>query len=456
MSLLKPWTWGAGAGESKQTGAREKKTLALGLNDELGRFLMFGNTGATTATGALSLYNESTAVSIPVNMIASGFASLDPVLQLPDGKTINDHPVLDLLRKPSPLYDKMLFSEMIAIEYLVTGDTFVIALGGVNRPPLELQPISSKNTTANQGNGGLAQNMQVSGETLAGNYSLELKKNSARYFQGGLRELKQIRAYSTKDNALLRGQSPLVSAAAEARQSILGNTHNVSLLQRGGRVSLVFHFEDDYDPDDFEETKRRVRAQFGGASKAGEIGVTAGAKMDIKEIGVNNKDMDFAKLQRMARDAVALQYKVPVVLISADKATFNNYAEAKMALFDDAILPLADKLYAGLSDFLLPRYGLDPANTRITYDMDSITALQKRRNEELKLRRELNLETDNELRSEIGREPLQGGDILRAPANMVPIGTDLFTEDEPVVVRTLPAPAEPTQPAALPAPEDVE
>lgn len=435
----------------KDAPVHERKTYALGLTDELGKFLMFGQQGATTATGAFQLYNESSAVSIPIGMIVSAFASLDAVLELPDGKQVNEHPVLDLLRKPSPLYDKILFNETLATNYLVAGDTFLIALGGVNRPPLELQPISSKNTTANQGQGGLARNMQVSGETLAGNYVLELKKNSARYFQGGLRELKQIRGFSTKDNSLLRGQSPLVSASAEARQSVLGNKHNVSLLERGGRVSLVFSFEDDLDDDEFEAAKQRVRAQYGGAEMAGQIGVTAGSKMEINEIGVNNKDMDFAKLQRMARDAVALQYKVPIVLISTDKATFNNYSEAKMALYDDAVLPLADKIFAGLSDFLLPRYGIDASTTRITYDMDAITALAKRRNEELKLRRELNLETDNELRSEIGREPLEGGNVLRAPANMIPIATDLFTEDEPTVTRDLPPPAEPP---ALPPPDD--
>ncbi|MCH8302544.1 MAG: hypothetical protein IH912_07300, partial [Proteobacteria bacterium] len=45
-------------------------------------------------------------------------------------------------------------------------------------------------------------------------------------------------------------------------------------------------------------------------------GVTAGGALDIKELGVNNKDMDFANLQDMARTAVALQYKFPLPLLS--------------------------------------------------------------------------------------------------------------------------------------------
>jgi len=124
-----------------------------------------------------------------------------------------------------------------------------------------------------------------------------------------------------------------------------------------------------------------------------------------------------------------LQYKVPLPLITIQASTFNNYREAKLALFDDAVLPLADRIFGGLSDLLMPRYGEDPAEVQITYDMDTVTALAGRRNEELKLRRELNLESLNELRSVIGREEVEGGDQILAPATMVPIGTDLFTAD---------------------------
>lgn len=432
MSGRKWWQRG-----KKQAPRTEAKQLPLGANNSLGKFLIFGYTGGGTPSGALALYNDSTAVSVPVNIVASAFASLTPVLEMEDGRTIDKHPVLELLRVPSPFYDEMLFAETLAAHYLITGEAEVVALGAITRPPLELQPISPANVSIIEGQGGTASAINISGNTLAGSYSLDLKKGQARYVDGTLREIKQIRGFSTSGNSLLRGQSPLVSAAAEARQHILGTSHNVSLLEKGGRVSMVFNFEEDMEPEDFEATKQRVREQYGGAENAGQIGVTAGNKMTVHELGTNNKDMDFAKLQRMAREAVAMQYKVPLVLMSTDAATFNNFKEAKLALYDDAVLPLADKLYAGLSSLLLPRYGLDPSKVRITYDMDSITALATRRNEELKLRRELNLETDNELRAMIGRESVTGGDVLRAPANLIPIATDLFT-DTPTVVRDTP------------------
>ena len=361
-------------------------------------------------------------------MVAEAFASIEPVIKR-DGQIELDHPVLDLLRRPSPFFTQDLFFETIGKQYLITANAYIVALGGLNRPPLELQPISPSNANDVEGNQGFVKNFIISGNSLAGSYEMNKGNGRVRYLDGNLRELKQIRGFSIRNNSLLRGRSLLASASAEVRQHILGNTHNVSMLEKGGRVSLIFHFDEDLSQDDFEETRARVRSQYGGATKAGEIGVTSGGKLDIKEIGTTNKDMDFANLQSLAKQAVALQYKVPLPLITIRASTFNNFAVAWLALYDNAVLPLADRIFGGLSDLLIPRYGEDPARVQITYDMDTITALAGRRNEELKLRRELNLESLNELRSVIGREPVEGGDQILAPATMVPIGTDLFTAD---------------------------
>lgn len=407
--------------------APEQKSMVLGTSESLGGFLMFGNNSARTPSEALGLYDKSTAVSIPVNMVADAFASISPVLKFND-ELIDKHPVLDLLNNPSPFYSRTLFMEMLGKDYLVTGETEIIALGGVSRPPLELQPISPMNISVNESQGGVNGSFIVAGNTLAGQYVLKHAKQRARYLDGGLREIKQIRNYSTRNNSLLRGQSPLVSASKEALQHIKGGDHNISLLDNGGRVSLVFHFDADLNKDEFEETKERVKAQYGGSSKAGMIGVTAGGALDIKEMGINNKDMDFANLQGMAQRAVALQYKVPLPLMTTDAATFTNFKESRAALYTDAVLPLADRIFDGLTDLLMPRYGLDPNEYRITYDKTKIEALSAIALEELKLRKEINIESDNELRASIGRKPYKGGDVVLKPANLIPAGTDIFAE----------------------------
>lgn len=412
----------------------EKKRHVIGLNDALSEFLKYGNDAGSSAASAMNVYNKSTAASVPINLVGDAFANITPVIK-ENGKVLIDHPILELLRNPSPHFTQNLFLEMLAKTFLITGETGFVALGNINYPPAQLHPMDPKSFGPLEGAGGLATQWDITGETLAGSYSLDLKQNRSRYLNGNFLEFKQIRNYSTRGGSLLRGYSPLSSASAETRQHILGNSHNVSLLEKGGRLSLVFHFSEDLTPAEYEETKARVNAQYGGAGKAGAIGVTAGGELTIKEVGINNKDMDFLNLQTMAKQAVALVYKVPLPLVSLEATSFNNYAQAKLALYDDAVLPLADRLFGGISSMLVPRFGMDPAKIKITYDMDQVTALSLRRNEELQLRKNLDIESINELRSLIGRKDVEGGDIIYKAANMLPIGTDLITAPVPTVLR---------------------
>lgn len=422
----------------KKPERRETKAV-LGTTDALGKFLLFGDaSNATTPSSALNLYEQSTAVSVPINMVADAFSVIEPVLII-DQKMITNHEVLDFLRKPSPHYSAELFFEVVGKNFLITGETTVVALGNVNRPPLELQPLSPKSISVTEGVGGLVDSFIVAGNTLAGVYrpDRDRKTGAVRYFDGNLREFKLVRNFSTRSNSLLRGQSLLVSASNQARQDVLGGRHNVSLLEKGGRVSLIFHFNEDMDDDDFEVVKDRVRKEYGGADEAGSIGVTSGGKLDIKEIGISNKDMDWANLQQMAQKAVALQYRVPLPLITDQRQTLNNYKEGKLALYDDAVIPLSCRVLGGIGSFLLPRFGIDPSKARLAMNPDAVTALVQRRNDELKKRKDINIEADNELRALIGREPYEGGDVILKPATLIPVGTDPFREDnEPGIIES--------------------
>ena len=408
------WPW--------QSKSIEKKSVVLGTSEALGSFLKFGSGGASTPASAMFLYEQSTAVSIPINMIADAFSVLVPMLIIED-KMVRQHPVIDRIKNPSPFFSGEHFLEMLGKEYLITGETMLVALGGRKRPPLELQPISVKNVTVPEGVGGVPSSMHVSGNTLTGVYEPKIRNGFLRYHQGGLRELIQIRNYSTRNNSLLRGQSPLVAAAKEVRQHILGGSHNISILEKGGRISLIFHFDADMDDEDFEEAKTRVREQYGGAGAAGEIGVTAGGELSIKEVGVGNKDMDFINLQKMAIKAVTLQYHVPLPLVTDERQTLNNYREGKLALYDDAVIPLSKRIFGALGDAVLPRYGIDPKRASLTFDPDQVSALVARRNEEVGRRQKIGVESDNEIRTLLGRESYTGGDVILKPASMIPAGT---------------------------------
>ena len=390
-------------------------------------FLTYGTSfNAATAAGAKRIYEGTTAVSVPINKVGGPLASLELVIET-DGKKERNHDVLSFLRQPSALFTSDSLIEALGKEYLITGELFYAMLGNINRPPLEIVPVGSEYSSDVVKKNGIIQQWQVTDEMMRGIFTAKEQLKRIRYLEGNLRELVHTRNYSARDSSRYRGQSKLVAASREARQHILGNDHNINTLERGGRVGMVFHFKHDMDVDEFEEAKSRVRSQYGGTG--GEpIGVTAGGELDIKALAIANKDMEYAEVHRMARQAVALQYDCPLPLITVEASTMNNYREAKLALYDDATLPLADVVLGSLSKSVLPRFGIDPARTQITYDIDSVTALALRRNEELQLRKSLNVESDNEIRELIGRESYEGGDIIYKPASSVPAGRDVLTD----------------------------
>lgn len=405
--------------------AVEKKSFALGLNDALASVLAISEPGvAHTAHQSMRMYRRTTAVSVPVNMIAEPFSELHPVIENMDtGEVRRTGDVLDLLRRPHEGFSRQLFMEAIGKYYLIAGETGIVALGSPSRPPVGLVPVNPANFDVTQDpETGMPGHYRVSGATLNGVYKPDIRSGTKRFMNEDLRELKVIRNFSTRDNSILRGQSPLVSASRDVRQQIQGDDYNISLLEKGGRTTLMFQFTNSLDPETFEERKQEILRQFTGPQQAGKPIITHGGQLDVKDASGSPRDMEFTDLRKSTADRIWMTYKVPLVLNSTDAATFSNMNSAALMLWNDAIIPLANRIFGELGEWLLPAYGLDPAIFRITGDYDKVDALKTNRVAQLQARADLGLETIDELREGIpGREPVEGGDQLLVSGALTPL-----------------------------------
>ena len=403
----------------------ERKSFALGLNDALASVLAISEPGvAHTAHQAMRMYRRTSSVSIPVNMIAEPFSELSPILEnMETGEQERTGPLLELLRRPHESFSRQLFMEALGKYYLIAGETGVIALGTAGRPPIGLVPMNPGNfdVTADASTG-MPGHYRVEGATLQGIYKPKKFEGQTRFVNNALRELKVIRNFSTRDNSILRGMSPLVSAARDVRQQIQGDDYNISLLEKGGRTTLMFQFTNSLDPDTFQERKSEIMSQFTGPQQAGKPIVTHGGQLEVKDASGSPRDMEFADLRRTTADRIMATYKVPLVLNSTDSATFSNMDAAVLMLWNDAIIPLANRIFGELGEWLLPRFDMDPAVWRITGDYDKVDALKMNRVEQLQARVNLGLETIDELREGIpGREDVEGGDELLVSGAMTPL-----------------------------------
>ena len=102
-----------------------------------------------------------------------------------------------------------------------------------------------------------------------------------------------------------------------------------------------------------------------------ELESTLEGDFDWKEMGLSPKDMDFHRLKNMATTDIALCFGVPSQLVGVpDSQTYSNVAEARLALYEETIIPHLSKMSSDLNEWLVPLF-----DDRLTLEFDIDSAL---------------------------------------------------------------------------------
>ena len=159
-----------------------------------------------------------------------------------------------------------------------------------------------------------------------------------------------------------------------------------------------------------------------------------GGKLDFKQMSMSPKDVEFLAGKDMTMKDIARVYKVPPILLNiGSDATFSNMAEARLALWDEAIIPLLNCFVNELNHALMPRYN-DGDSVRLELDLTSITSLEPRREKQWERAKTADFLTVNEQRAIVGYPSVDDGDEVLVPSSSVPLSFatgDLGIEDDP-------------------------
>jgi len=427
---------------NKKASPVEKKSLTLG-----NIFSSFLNTTALTAhnpRGALRLYRQSSPVSIVINKIARQVKMLRPIILTNGGDDVEkSHQILDLLDNPAPEWNRSRMMESLAINMLATETYYLWAGGNVNKLPLEIVPINVDSVTINSRSSDVPLSYQITDGPYRGVFKrTEARVNGkkvVRYLDGNMAELSVVRGTDTLTSSGLHPQSKLIAIQDEINQVLQANRHNLAMLQNGGRLSLLFTLKGELGQDGFEGAKEAILNNFSGSGASGSIAVVQGGEdigTDVQEFGISPKDMDFKAMQETAILRVAQEYDIPGVLVLNDSATFNNMAEAREMMWDDAVFPVVRSIYEGLEDFLVMRAGLQDEDIDLWFDESRVPALRMRRIREVALIREANVETLDESRKTLSLDPYgEGGDKIYQPATLIEVGQPAPTDPRRDIVK---------------------
>ena len=285
-----------------------------------------------------------------VNLIAKGAASV-PWKLYKGREELHDHPVLDLLHHPNPQQGGAAFIESVLAFKLLAGNSYIEVVLDQKRKPAELYSLRPDRVKIVPG---------ISGVPSAYEYSVSGKARKIPVNDiDGTAEILHLKTFHPLNDWY--GMSPIEAAAGAIDQHNAVSSHNLALLQNGGRPSGALKIKSDMNlTEDQRRTLRDdVHAVYQGALNAGRLMVLEG-DFEWQEMGLSPKDMDFIEGKNLSAREIAQAYGVPPMLVGVPgDATFANYREARYHLWEDTIIPLLDHLCDELNHWLLPRFGKD-------------------------------------------------------------------------------------------------
>ncbi len=425
---------------TKQSGETEQKSGGYVGNYTDTPFIDFlggvNGAGDLRALEAARLYKKCTPFFQSVSMISAAFSSVP--IRVYDKKNkvfIDDHPILDLLSKPNPEQSGSEFLKTYSSFFNIAGESFLIATGDQGREPLELFAARPQdvliNASNNPGDFGAAGDYVWSTGFFSERYKLSDSElgGSFRYWnKSNDRELWQAREFNpTGSSNNLRGLSKATPLWPEIQQFILANTNNQSVLSKGARPSIawVSQLDEPLTDDQYERWKEQV-VSYEGALNAGRQILVDNVKPEV--VSTTNKDMEFSENRKTVRQDIFSCFNIPLALISAESMTLDNLKTSTLLFWDMAVLPHADDLLDELTLFLMPRYK-DSENFVLSYNKIDIQALKEQAIDEVITISKAAILTDNELRTRVGYEEVEGGDSVFKPGNLLPALMDRFTGD---------------------------
>lgn len=383
-------------------------------------------------------YQSNAIVNRCINEISNN-ASRVKINLFRGDQELDNHPLLDLLYNPSPTLSQVEFFQSAFSYLLISGNNYMLSVSGDRTPPTELYNLRPDRIRIRTGNRAMPQSYDY---VLNGNIVESYEVDQA----SGNSKVKHIKLFNPLDDYY--GMSPISACSVDIDQHNLANKHNVNLLQNGARPSgaVIFKPKDEtgghvqLSDVQRDQLVNDINQRFSGTGNAGKPMLLEG-DFDWKEMGLSPKDMDFIQLKNMSAKDIALVYGVPSQLIGIpDSQTYSNFAEAKLALYNETIIPLLDRFQGDLNEWLTPMFGED---LELRYDIDSIPAMAEQRKrvfESVVTGVQNGILTRNEAREQLGYETVDGGDSLLVPANLMPlniaseendtdVGEDIPTEE---------------------------
>ena len=368
-------------------------------------------------------YQQNVIANRCINLIAKSASTIPFKIMQGRGDAateVENHDLEQVMRRPNKLQSHSEFMEAVHAYLLLSGNCYILrtdveGISGRRAPSLKLLRPDRVQVKVHKATGmPEAYEYKVDGKTEV----FEADPIS------GESVVKHIKLFNPLSDEY--GMSPLIAAQLDIAQHSGIINHNLAILKNDGRPSGILSIgsvdnsgnKANATDKQLDQTEARFTKKFDGEMRAGKP-IIVGGDVQFKPMGLTAKEMDYLKQRNTSARDIATAYGVPAQLIGLpDSQTYSNYAEARLALFQDTVIPQARRVEGDMNEWLGPVFsnteGREPV--RFVYDYDSIGALEHHRNsmiDSFVKAVEAGIMTTNEARERLTLEADDDGDTLR-------------------------------------------
>lgn len=323
-------------------------------------------------------------------------------------ETIREHPMLTLLNKPNAYQSGSAFRNDLVSYHLIGGSAFCLRVGpnDLRKPPKSLFLVRPDSV-------GIVEGLTI--DRPIDHYTLTSQQGT---IDVPVQQMLQVSFFNPLNNSL--GMSPMQPGATSIDIGNTGRNWNKNLIGNSCRPPGGFSTESELTDAQWDRLDQSLAETYAGAANAGRP-LLMEHGLSWESYGLSPAEMDWMGSQKMSTVDVCKVFNVaPELIGDASNKTYSNYKEARIALYQETVLPLLDFLVDELNNWLTPLYGSDIA---LGYDIDAIEALQENRDAVYTRMGTAWWLTPNERRLECGmatlEDPLMDG--IYVPTNVTPL-----------------------------------
>jgi HK97 family phage portal protein len=355
---------------------------------------------------AKEAYGKNVVAYQAINRIADAIASVH--LGVYRGETeLVDHPLITLLERPNPLQSYSDYVRAKVSFLMIAGNGYEerFMVGREVKELYQLRPDRMKIVPSSNG--------------IPSAYEYTLGQNKVRWemdprtLECDVRHLKLFNPLND-----WYGMSPIEAGSYAIDQNNEAMNWMQALLQNSARPSGALTVKDSgtLSDENFNRLKAQIEEQYSGSSNAGRPMLLEGG-LDWQQMGLSPTDMGIIEVKFSSARDVALAFGVPPQLLGIPgDNTYSNYAEARLAFWEDTALPLLQMIVNDWNNWLGSIYGVE-----IKPDIDSIPAIAEKRLSMWQMADQSQDLTINERRALKGYGPTDGGDTLFVASSQIPL-----------------------------------